>query len=130
MRLLGLSASFGLFVSLATATTQKRAVPEGFVTTDGQAFELDGEPFVSPDFLGEPLTSQVLLSITWAPMPTLAISLDGYGCRMLTYMTVAWPPNLSYRCRRDLSDYGRRWDQGRAHLGRHPLKSVIIDIEY
>ncbi|KAH9937103.1 glycoside hydrolase superfamily [Fomitopsis serialis] len=44
MRLLALTCLASL-ASLATAVTQKRATPEGFVTTNGQAFELDGEPF-------------------------------------------------------------------------------------
>ena len=106
MHFLGL-AYLGLFVSLVAAVTQKRAAPEGFVTTNGQAFELDGEPFVSSGFPGRPLSSKILFSITWALMPTSAVSHDVYCCRKLTLMPVAWSPDLSNRRRRDLPDDGR-----------------------
>lgn len=49
MHLLAL-AYLASFLSFVATATQKRTVPEGFVTTNGQAFELDGEPFVSLDF--------------------------------------------------------------------------------
>lgn len=118
MHFLGL-AYLGSLVSVVAAIAQKRAVPQGFVTTNGQAFELDGEPFVSPGFLGRPLSSEVLFSITWALMPTSAVSHDVYCCRKLTLIPVARPLDLSNRRRRDLPDYGRRRNQGRPNLGTY-----------